>query len=327
MSPKFTSTEFGRVKLQDYVPMSYPFAVNVEPSRYCNLRCEFCPQGRLNGEVEKGFMSLEVFKKMIDDIGQFPQKPHILRICGCGDGLLNKDILPMLQYAKDKKAVKFIDHITNGIGINKEIISELPHLVDRIVISLNGLSRKEYKDNCGVDVDFSKLLDNLRGLYACRGNCIIHIKTDKKIVSTPMRMELFNYLFGRRCDEYFFENITPIWPEFNYVPHKDESRFAGPVVKHLVCPQTFKSPQVMCNGIVSPCCADWKRINAIGDITKESFVDIWNGERLRNLQIAHLQGKRPEMRFCKDCYLNEYCDTDNLDSSREEILKRMNKEN
>ncbi len=55
------------------------------------------------------------------------------------------------------------------------------------------------------------------------------------------------------------------------------------------------------DGITSPCTLDWPREVEIGNASKQSALEIWNGKKLKDLQIAQLEGKRNEIPFCKDC--------------------------
>ena len=66
----------------------------VEPTNTCNLRCSFCyvTEGM---ERPEGFMSLDLFKKVVDDC------PDLEHLCmhNWGEPLLNRDIFDMFDYA------------------------------------------------------------------------------------------------------------------------------------------------------------------------------------------------------------------------------------
>ena len=51
-------------------------------------------------KYKKQSMSMELFKKVIDDISNFPKKLKILRIAGLGEPLINQNISKMISYAK-----------------------------------------------------------------------------------------------------------------------------------------------------------------------------------------------------------------------------------
>ena len=45
------------------------------------------------------------------------------------------------------------------------------------------------------------------------------------------------------------------------------------------------------DGSVSSCFSDWQHANIIGDVKENPVVEIWNGEGLKALRIAHLTGR------------------------------------
>ena len=89
-------------------------------------------------------MSFDLFKKMIDDLEKFPEKPKLMRFCGLGDSLFNKKFLDMVKYAKQANVVEKLELVSNGVLLNDKLIAELPLYLDRIIISLEGLSEEEY---------------------------------------------------------------------------------------------------------------------------------------------------------------------------------------
>ena len=114
-----------------------------------------------------------------------------------------------------------------------------------------------------------------------------------------------------------------MWPQYKTDFSTDKYRYSGKVIKHQVCVQIFKGLQIQADGEVVPCCVDWNRVNLLGNIKKDSLLDIWNGKKLRDLQIKHLQGKKAMLDTCKDCTMNDYCDVDNIDLYKEECMKRL----
>ena len=71
------------------------------------------------------------------------------------------------------------------------------------------------------------------------------------------------------------------------------------------------------------CCSDWQRKLVIGDLTKQSLLEVWNGEPLRTFWIDMLSGNRNKYEMCAQCEYLKYNSTDNIDAYAEEILKRF----
>lgn len=312
-----------RLVLGDHIPLKTPFVVYIEPSGYCNLKCIFCPQSTGGKALKKDLMPLKLFEKLIDDLSEFSDKVKLLRVCGNGEPLTNKDIVKMLQYAKEKNVAERIELISNGLLLTDDLAKNLPRFASRIVISIEGLSAGEYQKTCGLKINFQNLLDKIDILYKNRGDCTIHIKIHGKAIPSEKEKEIFLNMFGDRCNEIYIEKLVPMWPQLDTDNIPDEFRYGGELVKRQVCVQMFKGFQVQADGAVVPCCVDWKRINVIGNITQNSILEIWNGKALRKLQIEHLSGNKDKIEPCKDCTMNDYCDIDNIDQYGEKIIKRL----
>ncbi|MBI2054290.1 MAG: radical SAM protein, partial [Candidatus Staskawiczbacteria bacterium] len=251
-----------RLELGKHIPFSTPLVVYVEPSGYCNLRCRFCVQKTDGKTLKKDLMPANLFKKMIDDMSAFPKKVKLLRICGNGEPLMNKSIAEMLKYAKENRAAEKIEMITNGILLNRESAKSLPAFLDRIIISIEGLSSAEYQKTSMVKVNFQKLRENIKNLYKNRGKCKVHVKIHNKAVLAEERKNKFFSLFKDLCDEIYIENVVPMWPQLDTDYFVDEFRWGGgKIIKRQVCAQVFKGVQAQADGEVVPCCVDWKRIN------------------------------------------------------------------
>jgi radical SAM protein with 4Fe4S-binding SPASM domain len=312
-----------RVELQKHIPLTTPLVVYIEASGYCNLQCAFCPHGSKEKTFKKDFMSVKLFKKLINDLSAFPDKIKLLRFCGNGDSLMNKDIVKMTQYAKEQKIAQKMEMITNGTLLTTDLIKNLPRFLDRIICSLEGLSADDYQRICNTKINFQNLLNNSAALYACKGKCKIHIKIHNEAVSSESKKTMFFNMFSGLCDEIYIENLVPMWPQFNTAYSTNEFRFGGGATKRQVCPQIFKSVQVQADGEILPCCVDWRRVNVLGNINKNSLFEIWNGEKLRKLQMEHLKGNKSKIQPCKDCTMNDYCEVDNIDSYAEKCMQRL----
>ena len=316
----------GRLKLEENLPLNSPLVVYVEPSSFCNLECKFCPQHNGRGEFPTFNMSLKTFQKTLDDISTFNTKPSLMRFCGIGDPLFNKQISKIVKMAGLSNVIKKTEIITNGTMLNDERINTFSEYLDRIVISVEGLSELEYSTFALRKINFDKFVANIKKFYEIKDRkCVIHIKIHNAAVRTSKKKKRFFEIFESICDEIYIENLVDLWPEKKSnlgldAGHRFEST---PPPSSKVCPQIFKSMQVNANGEVLPCCVDWKSINVVGDIKKNTLKEIWHGETIKDLQKKHLLGQRNTFSPCNECNHNEYSEKDNLDKDAHIIYKKM----
>jgi radical SAM protein with 4Fe4S-binding SPASM domain len=320
----------NRTPLQEVIPLATPMVLFVDPSSACNFQCQFCPTGdrKLIEETGRyqGVMKLEVFQKVIDDLAGFPGSIHVLRMYKDGEPLLNKNLASMVAYAKASGRVPYIDTTTNGSLITPERMKPvLDAGLDRINISVDGMTREQYLAFTRYDLDFEKFVENITWLYEHKGQCEIAIKIPGDLV-TDEQKQLFLQTFGDLCDRIFIENFAPCWPDFDVEARTgvtiSKGIYAQPTGDTDTCPYIFYGMSVNSDGQVSACFLDWSRSLLIGDTRTEPLSAIWNSDRMNELRMLHLEGRRREHSICGSCKQLSHCLPDNIDMYRPMLLER-----
>ena len=321
----------NRPKLETLIPIATPYVVVVDPASSCNFKCTFCPTGHRQLIADtgryQGTMKWEVFTKIVDDLEEFDDPIRVLRLYKDGEPLLNKRFANMVSYAKQSGYISFIDTTTNASLITPERMGPILEAgLDRINISVDGMTEETYKKFIGVKFDFPKMVENIKWIYANKGNCEIAVKIPNELLEgTPA--QVFFDTFGDYCDRIFIENFAPCWPEFDV-----EARTGVKITKGLynqeignteVCPYIFYQYSVNADGLVSSCFLDWQRKLVIGDVRTQSMKEIWNSKKMNDLRVLHLEGKRHENSTCGSCGQLSHCLPDNIDAYRLNLLDRV----
>jgi len=320
-----------RTRLEEVIPLSTPMILFADPASVCNFKCKFCPTG--NPELIKDTgrrqsrMDFDLYKKIIDDLKEFDEPLKVLRLYKDGEPLLNGRFANMVRYAKESRMVKYIDTTTNGYLLEPERIKPILDAgLDKINISVDGMSDEQFLEFTGVKVNFEKYVENIRNLYEIKGNCEIVIKITGDFMTEEEKGRFFD-TFGDYADRIFIENIAPCWPEFdveNILGVKiTKGIYDQPIGDVNTCPYIFYSISVNSDGSVSLCFLDWARKLLIGDVRKQSLKEIWEGEALFQYQIGHLQGRRKGIAVCAECGQLSHCLPDNLDPYVDELAERL----
>jgi radical SAM protein with 4Fe4S-binding SPASM domain len=320
----------NRTKLEDVIPLSTPFLVFLDPSDLCNFKCKFCPTGDkdLIKQTERcpGLMDFDLYKKIIDDLCMFEKPIKVLRLYKDGEPLLNPRFADMVRYAKKRGCALQVDTTTNASLLHPARNLELIEVgLDRIYISLNGLSDESYREFTSYKINFNKLVDNIRHFYEHRGNCLVCIKMVGDNLS-PEDHNRFFEIFGNISDRIFIEHIAPCWPTFEMTdatPNKSVGIYGQEIKEVAVCPYIFYSLSINSDGKVSLCFLDWSRKLIVGDVNTESFKDIWNSETLFDYRKMHLLKKRKEHSICGACGQLSHCMPDDIDAYAEILLTRL----
>ncbi len=321
----------GRTPLQDVIPLSTPFVVFVDPASACNFQCPFCPTGHRDMIEEtgrfQGVMKLDLFKKVIDEIGQFERPIKVLRMYKDGEPFLNKRLAEMIAYAKASGVVEYIDTTTNGSLITPERLGPVLEAgLDKINVSVDGMTNEQYKRFTGYDFDFARFVEQIKWLDANKGNCEVVIKIPGELITEAQRQEFYD-TFGDYCDRIFIENFAPCWPEFDVEALTGVTITQGiyqhPISDTDTCPYIFYSISVNADGLVSSCFLDWGRKLIVGDVNQDSLKAIWHSDKLNELRLKHLEGRRKSLPVCSQCGQLSHCSPDNIDAFREMILPRF----
>jgi radical SAM protein with 4Fe4S-binding SPASM domain len=321
----------GRTPLQDVIPLSTPFVVFVDPASACNFQCPFCPTGHRDMIEEtgrfQGVMKLDLFKKVVDDIGQFERPIKVLRMYKDGEPFLNKRLAEMIAYAKASGVVEYIDTTTNGSLITPERLGPVLEAgLDKINVSVDGMTNEQYKRFTGYDFDFARFVEQIKWLDANKGNCEVVIKIPGELITEAQRQEFYD-TFGDYCDRIFIENFAPCWPEFDVEAFTGVTITQGiyqhPISDTDTCPYIFYSISVNADGLVSSCFLDWGRKLIVGDVNQDSLKAIWHSDKMNELRLKHLEGRRKSLPVCSQCGQLSHCLPDNIDAFREMILPRF----
>ena len=321
----------NRTRLENIIPLKVPFVIYVDPADICNFNCKFCPTGdkklmKKTPGRNHGLMDFNLYKKIIDDICEFEEPIRVLRLYKDGEPLLNPHFADMVSYAKDKGCAINIDTTTNASLLNpKKNIDIIRSGLDRINISIEGVSDKLYKDFAGVSIDFKKIVENIGHFYENKGKCEVCVKINGDILSKDEH-DRFYEIFGNIADKVFVEHIAPCWPEFeprDLKVNREYNLFGQKIKEVVVCPYVFYSFAVNSDGTVSLCCADWSRSLVIGDTKLSGVKEIWNGRELFEYQKFFLAKKRKSHPVCGDCGRLSYCMPDDIDAYAEKILEKF----
>ena len=288
-----------------------PLGIQLEVTNNCNLRCPTCANKTMTRK--RGFMSMELFKKAIDQSTELGVKQ--LGMYTRGEPLLHPKIFEMLEYITigDLK----VNLSTNGLALTKEMTKKIVFSgLFKMLFSVDGYTKDVYEKH-RVGSDFQKVLDNIKYFKKFRD-------FNKKIPQPLIiiRGMVTKYTQGKSKEYIDFwgpyaDAITQYVVQNEAGQAKEVIDFA--VGKQIInpklrdpCPLLFTNLLVNWDGKVTCCCVDFNEDLIVGDLNKESLLDIWNGEKMKHFRKLHIEKRFDEMPLCGKCYPNringyEYC--------------------
>lgn len=260
-------------------------------SNACNLKCVMCPRAEIKRETTH--LSFENVKKMIDS---FPEnRVGDISAHGWGEPLCNPDLPKIIEYISKVRPEIYTYIRTNGLLLTAEKSEALLKSgLKSLQFSIDGYDDMSY-DSIRGKGNFQKLLQNLdtymklkKKLRSKQINFIITVKTEK---SQPKKV---------------IQKFEPMMPVFVKSLHNwDESENKTGKLRSEPCLCPINSVFIRSNGDISLCCYDLHGDIYLGNISKDSLFDIWNGEKLKNIRTyfrTNNMEKIPEV--CKTCHFN-----------------------
>lgn len=301
----------------------YPREIEVEITTRCHLKCIHCEHTYWSEENRD--LSFDEYKYILS---QFPGLWWI-NTTGEGTAFLNKDFIKILEYTKSKGIfIKFVESFTSLTQKQMEEIIRIG--VERIYCSMEGATKKTYED-IRIGASFEKVLENLKLFgelkkkmksplpeisfrFVIMGN---NYKEVPDFIRLIKKLDVGNTInivgtldfneikhLSVKNKSAFLEELTRISNENNIsIPLGDT--ITQPPVTRCSC---WVQPYIMMGGYVMPCCGvlmsnrrNFLRENALGNIFKTPFKEIWNSSRYKALRegVPKKTGKLDPM--CVGC--------------------------
>jgi hypothetical protein len=233
-------------------------------------------------------MPESTWKKIIDDTRGLgiTYRPFLQN-----EALLDKRLPDIVSYIKEDATAR-IEINTNGNLMTGNTASKLLDAgLDLVRFSIDAFSAGTYAQ-CRVGLDYERVVDNINRF-------IDIVKQDHYGVVTEIRMidmdinrheqhDFIDY-WGARADRAL---IVPIynWPW-------DE----GIEMVRKPCLKMREEMFFYSDGRAVLCCWDIAGRGVIGDVTKESVLDIWNGETRARYADYLSRGEREKILLCSRC--------------------------
>lgn len=310
-----------------------PLHLQVEPTSACNMECMMCVRSR---NRETSCLSFDSFRKLIDTI-----EPTKVNLTGNGESTLNNDLVPMIRLCKERGIYVYLNSnllaskcvleglITSGVDLVKvSIDAATPDMhwqirrnrsFDKILENLDYIMklREETASNTSVRINTVLMSENKDELCG-----ILKIAKERRVDLVVVKQMCFYGDIG--ADKAYYERFDSetevfekairygdiICMENNIRELYDEFKLVGRgAFDKEKCIMPWTSSYISANGDVVPCCylvndsltLPEGRRPVMGNIERQGWKEIWNGDKYREMRRSIKRGERPYP-ACKTCY-------------------------
>ena len=291
----------GKIKVVDihkwkrnYIifPPSVPKYVQIELNNSCNAKCKMCNIPQMTRK--KGFMSDELFIKILREANEAGVE-YITPFLH-GEPFLRNDYIEKLRLINEYAPKAKITIFTNASVLTEEVLHELFSIqnIEQLVFSFPGGNKETYEKVTGLN--FEKTYQNICNAFKILRGFPMRISMPMYEGNVESKMDFYALWKGYPCSAY---------ETYNYL---SDVRDTLADVCYEQCDRAFRSMTVMFDGRICLCCMDSDGKYIMGDISKDSMLEIWNGEEYANLRRLH--------GMCRNAY--EPCAKCTLDLRTEE---------
>jgi MoaA/NifB/PqqE/SkfB family radical SAM enzyme len=276
--------------------------VFIETTLNCNSKCKMCYHGY---KQLQGIMSMDLFKKIIDDChanhitdiglsmyGEPLLDPHLFeRICYLRQYNMSYGFFTNAALLDIKKARMFFE-LSALKKINFSVCGYDPQVYEAIMVGLN--RDTTYKNIIG----FLRLKEEYK-----RDDLEVVISTVKLNLN---KADMKDFVRFWRKQKGVNQIITAdLWDRIGDQDINEIGKLGSLSKKGnwcAPCKQLWGSFNIYFDGRVSPCCDDGDlRQLIIGDMNTQTLQKIYNSGLIENLRKQHLENKRSLHKVCGAC--------------------------
>jgi radical SAM protein with 4Fe4S-binding SPASM domain len=285
-----------------YKSTDFPPEIWIENTNYCNAHCVMCPREKLTRP--KGYMDLELFRKLITEVAANKGKVKRVHLHNYGEPLLDKNLFERIRIAKEV-GVPYLYFVTNASLLTPEKSEKLVHSgLDSFKISFYGTDREAYNKTM-VHLDFDKTFKNIKDFLEIRKKAGTK-KPSVTIQFLPQstneyRTEEFMAMFRPLIDTSIGDQLS-LSKLNNFGGGRSYNDLKGKVVA-TVCSFPWDTMVVLWDGRVASCCLDFDGQQQWGDVRTKTIKEIWAAFEPIRKDFASLNyDKYPKCRDCEIIY-------------------------
>jgi radical SAM protein with 4Fe4S-binding SPASM domain len=271
----------------------------LELTNKCNLQCEMCTYQASDRKI--GEMARPQFESYVNQLSEIGV--DVLYLHFGGESLLHPNFTDFLKYAicqRDKGKIGRVGWVDNGMLFNQDIADLSVSLkVDCIIFSIDGVG--QVNDNIRIGSKYPVIERNIKYLLKKRGtakkpevslNICDYGKTEEQ------KLEIYRE-WVHLVDEITL--IPSILPDNSWESKNILSKKLKTAPPPAFCYFPLDTIVVSWDGKVTGCCQDYVFKMDLGDGTKETIKQIWNGQKFRNLRKAVITNTFSKGSPCYKC--------------------------
>jgi radical SAM protein with 4Fe4S-binding SPASM domain len=288
------------------VVFGMPPGAGIELTNHCNLRCPECPSGSGSMKRERGFMDPDLFREISAEM-----KRHLLNmnLYFQGEPMMHPRFFEILVIASGLNSTLSTNgHFLTPENSNRLVLSGL----DRLIVSLDGMDQETYA-RYRINGNFEKVNEGISSIstaikkFNSPMKLVIQMLVNRYNEDQVSRIREFatrnNASLSLKSMQVYSKGNVGYWlpSEARYRRYRAEGdSFEIRSTLPRRCSRMWFNPVVTWDGLVVPCCFDKDASHVMGDLKKESFREVWYGQKYTDFRAQVMNG-REKIGICRNC--------------------------
>jgi radical SAM protein with 4Fe4S-binding SPASM domain len=255
-------------------------------------------------------LDLPLYKKIIDELS--PELVYVI-LYFQGEPFLNKSFLEFVKYAAQKNlytATSSNAHYFTDDMAKATVESGL----DRLIISIDGTSQDTYS-KYRVGGNLEKVMEGTKNLLKWKKELnrttphiiwqFIAFKHNEHQVPEIKKLAKeigVNELGIKTAQIYDYQHTDELIPEDDKLSRYKKTD-EGYVIKNKLlnqCWRMWRGSVITWDGLVVPCCFDKDATHRFGDVSSQTFSEVWRSDQYNQFRKAILKSRK-EIDICTNC--------------------------
>jgi len=285
------------LKIKYFFEKPKPKEIIIDICAACNAACPFCPRLYMPEERSKGYMSLDLFKFILEEAKREGIKN--IRLYSTAEPTLHPKFDEIIDLLK--KDNFFVSVSTNASLLDKHLDALMK--VDILQFSIEGWDKESY-EKYRIPLKFDRVYANIQ-LHEEKLKASTSPKVSTNLLLTKdtnlkKYMELWGELIDNIQIHFMLEATT--YENGKFVSKRnqklnDEYYNFESVKEDFICGYPFNILTIAFDGKIALCCNDFSASMNIGNI-KDGITNIFKSQVLKSIRNEFYQ---QDLDKCKDC--------------------------
>ena len=278
-----------------------PIQLHMGTVNTCNAACHFCPYPTPENTRPKGVMSMDLYRKIVDEAAGIPQIVSIA-FSALGEPLLDRFLVERVKYAWEvRQDWETIELYTNGVALTPAKFEALRDAgIKDLSISLNAVDQRQHEAVMGIKGKFNTVVQHAQYAIAnSQGKTRVLVKAvrnDDQFKEADQVKFYMQWGIARRPD------IKPgngdiVW-ERNWA---GKNRLIEELDPNSTCARALEQISILWDGKVSLCCFDPLLKHDLGDLKTQTIKEIYNAPWYTQFREDHFENRAAKYEICANC--------------------------